>query len=117
MSEGGRRAASKDVSRSKACAAGLRAAAAATALVLPGAPGSTGAVRATRRASDPGVTGGAGVAALAAPGFVAGALPAKQAPTRPVGDAIMAAIFWHPGKWYEDEQPKILGPARWSALR
>jgi branched-chain amino acid aminotransferase len=22
----------------------------------------------------------------------------------------MAAIFWHDGRWYEDEQPKLLGP-------
>ena len=22
----------------------------------------------------------------------------------------MAAIFWHAGRWYEDEQPKLLGP-------
>jgi branched-chain amino acid aminotransferase len=30
----------------------------------------------------------------------------------------MAAIFWHDGKWYEDEQPKLLGPmdhAMWMA--
>ena len=29
-----------------------------------------------------------------------------------------AAIFWHDGKWYEDEQPKLLGPmdhAMWMA--
>ena len=30
----------------------------------------------------------------------------------------MAAIFWHGGRWYEDEQPKLLGPmdhAMWMA--
>jgi branched-subunit amino acid aminotransferase/4-amino-4-deoxychorismate lyase len=30
----------------------------------------------------------------------------------------MAAIFWHDGRWYEDEQPKLLGPmdhAMWMA--
>jgi len=30
----------------------------------------------------------------------------------------MAAIFWHDGTWYEDEQPKLLGPmdhAMWMA--
>ncbi|MDH3770461.1 MAG: branched-chain amino acid aminotransferase, partial [Nitrospirota bacterium] len=30
----------------------------------------------------------------------------------------MNAIFWHDGKWYEDEQPKLLGPldhAMWMA--
>jgi branched-chain amino acid aminotransferase len=30
----------------------------------------------------------------------------------------MAAIFWHDGKWYEDQQPKLLGPmdhAMWMA--
>jgi branched-chain amino acid aminotransferase len=30
----------------------------------------------------------------------------------------MAAIFWHAGRWYEDEQPKLLGPmdhAMWMA--
>ena len=30
----------------------------------------------------------------------------------------MAAIFWHAGKWYEEEQPKLLGPmdhAMWMA--
>ena len=30
----------------------------------------------------------------------------------------MAAIFWHDGKWYEDAQPKLLGPmdhAMWMA--
>jgi branched-chain amino acid aminotransferase len=31
---------------------------------------------------------------------------------------MMAAIFWHAGKWYEDAQPKLLGPmdhAMWMA--
>ena len=30
----------------------------------------------------------------------------------------MAAIFWHGGRWYENEQPKLLGPmdhAMWMA--
>jgi branched-chain amino acid aminotransferase len=30
----------------------------------------------------------------------------------------MAAIFWHDGRWYEDAQPKLLGPmdhAMWMA--
>jgi branched-chain amino acid aminotransferase len=52
------------------------------------------------------------------PAFLAGAPPAKQAPEPTFGDAIMAALFWHAGRWYEDEPPKLLGPmdhAMWMA--